>query len=215
MHRQKAKKRVTKRRFDKWAHKYDESILQHFIFRSSHKVLYKEINGNNNKGRRYKILDIGCGTGELAYQLADDLKDSEIHGIDISKTMIDKAKVKKGNHNVKFKVGDVEDLPYKDNAFDVITCSHSFHHYPDKEKAISEMYRVLKHDGRLMIIDGCRDVLLGRIIFNIVGRIERHVYHLFGEELRELFRRSGFNNLVQKRFNFVPLLLTIGTAIKQ
>ena len=80
---------------------------------------------------------------------------------------------------------------------------------------MSELYRVLKPNGRLMIIDGCRDVLLGRIIFDIVERIEKHVYHLFGHEFREIFKKSGFNNIVQRRFNFIPLLLTIGTAIKR
>lgn len=209
----KAKKRVAKRYFDKWAHKYDESILQHIVFRSSHKMLFNEINNNHN-GKRLKILDVGCGTGELAHKLADHFKDSGVHGIDISKTMVEKADSKNRGHNIKFKIGDVEDLPYRDDTFDIITCSHSFHHYPDKEKAMSEMFRVLRPNGRLMIIDGCRDTWLGKMIFDIVGKIERHVYHLFGNEFRELFRKIGFNNIVQKRFNLVPLLLTIGTAIK-
>ena len=213
MHIHTAKKRVAKQYFNRWAHTYDESILQHIIFRSSHKMLFREIIAHN--GDKFKILDVGCGTGELAHQLADHFEAAEVHGVDISDTMIKKANSKNKTKNTKFEVGDVEDLPYKDNSFDVITCSHSFHHYPNKDKAISEMYRVLKPNGRLMIIDGCRDVFFGRIIFNMVERIEKHVYHLFGSEFRELFRKKGFNNLVQKRFNLVPLLLTIGTAIKQ
>ncbi|MBL7069735.1 MAG: methyltransferase domain-containing protein [Candidatus Omnitrophica bacterium] len=210
----KAKKRITKWRFDKWAHRYDDSILQHFIFRTSHNMLYREIASNNHNGSKIKILDVGCGTGELAHNLARDFSKAEIYGVDISETMIKKAIAKKGKDNIKFEAGDVEDLPYKDSLFDIIACSHSFHHYLNKDKAMTEMYRVLKPDGRLMIIDGCRDVLFGRIVFDIVERIEKHVYHLLSREFRELFRKSGFNNLVQKRFNFVPLLLTIGTAIK-
>ncbi|NQT06948.1 MAG: class I SAM-dependent methyltransferase [Candidatus Omnitrophica bacterium] len=206
-------KRVAKRYFDIWAQSYDESILQHLIFRSSHHMLFKEITGSG-RSSKFRVLDAGCGTGELSFKLSNYLGRAEVHGVDLSRTMIEKAKDKLDGHNIKFKVGDVEHLPYKDNAFDVITCSHSFHHYPNKEKAISEMYRVLRPDGRLMIIDGCRDVFLGKIIFEIVERIERHVYHLFGHEFRELFKRSGFKNVVQKKFNFVPLLLTIGTAIK-
>ena len=54
-----------------------------------------------------------------------------------------------------------------------------------------------------------------KIVFKIVERMERHVYHLPDEEFRQIYRKCGFNNIVQKRFNFVPLLLTIGVAIKE
>lgn len=210
----KAKKRVAKKYFDKWAINYDESILQHIVFRSSHKMLFKEIIADNSKAK-FHMLDVGCGTGELAYSLADHFNDSKVRGIDISKTMLEKAGIKmKARKNIVFDQGDVEELPYDNNSFDIITCSHSFHHYPNKDKAMAEMYRVLKPEGRLMIIDGCVDVFLGKIVFDIVERMEKHVNHLFGNEFRELFRKSGFNNIVQKRFNFVPLLLTIGAAIK-
>jgi len=211
----KAKKKVAKRYFDKWALDYDESVLQHIIFRAAHSMLCREIKAYHNADERLKILDVGCGTGEFVFKAAASLKKAEVHGVDLSTTMIQKASTKKRFDNVLFEEGDVEHLPYTDNTFDVITCSHSFHHYPNKEKAMQEMYRVLKPEGRLMIIDGCRDGLLGRIIFDIVEKMEKHVYHLLGSEFRDLFRKSGFNNIAQKRFNIVPLLLTIGAAIKE
>ena len=209
-----AKKKVAKKYFDKWALDYDESILQHLVFRSAHNMLYHEIVSYKNGMGAIRILDVGCGTGEFVQKLARLMPASEIHGLDLSRTMIDKARGKTRYPNLRFDEGDVEKLPYEDNSFDVITCSHSFHHYPDKEEAVREMYRVLKTGGRLMIVDGCRDTFFGRIIFNIVERMEKHVYHLLGDEFRELFRKTGFNNIVQKRFNAVPLLLTIGAAIK-
>jgi ubiquinone/menaquinone biosynthesis C-methylase UbiE len=209
----KIKKRLARWYFNRWARNYDDSILHLFVFNAARRMLFKEVlRGKDNKNK--KILDVGCGTGRLVHQLADYLKEARIHGVDISKSMIEKAKLKKRNKNVRFDVGDVERLPYEDNSFDIITCSHSFHHYPDKERAASEMYRVLRPGGRVMVIDGCRDVLLGKVIFKIVEKVERDVYHLLSREFRELFRKSGFNNIVQKRFNFVPLLLTIGTALK-
>jgi ubiquinone/menaquinone biosynthesis C-methylase UbiE len=208
-----AKKRVAKRYFDKWALDYDNSILQHIVFKTSHEMLIKEILVNN--GGKKKVLDVGCGTGEFVYKLAEYFKKYEVHGIDLSKEMINKASNKSGFENAKFEIGDVENMPYPDNTYDIITCSHSFHHYPNKDKAMAEMYRILKPNGRVMIVDGCRDVFFGRVIFDIVERMEKHVYHLFAEEFRKLFRDTGFNNIVQKRFNFVPLLLSIGTAIKE
>jgi ubiquinone/menaquinone biosynthesis C-methylase UbiE len=207
-----AKKKVARKYFDKWALDYDESVLQHLVFKTAHNMLFREIESVNSG--YFKVLDVGCGTGELTYKIKAHFAEAEVHGADLSKTMIEKAEKKNHARLVSFKIGDVEDLPYDDDSFDVITCSHSFHHYPNKEKAMSEMYRVLKPNGRLMIVDGCMDVLFGRIVFKIVEWMERHVYHLAGEEFRQIYRKSGFNNIVQKRFNFVPLLLTIGVAIK-
>jgi ubiquinone/menaquinone biosynthesis C-methylase UbiE len=206
------KKAVAKKYFDRWALTYDRSILQHVIFRASHEMFIKEIKTIERDGLR--VLDIGCGTGELAKKLTSRLNGAEVHGVDISKTMIAKASEKKMERPVRFKIGSADALPYKDNSFDVITCSHSFHHYPDKDKAVSEMHRVLKPGGHLMVIDGSRDVLLGRIIFDIVTMIEKHVYHLFHGEFRQIFRRNGFRAVMQRRFNLVPQLLTKGTAIK-
>ncbi len=207
-----AKKRAAKKYFDKWALDYDRSILQHLVFRNAHNMIFREISAVNIGG--FKALDVGCGTGELTFKIKAHFNEAEVHGVDLSKTMIEKARNKNAAGLVSFETGDVEDLPYEDDTFDVITCSHSFHHYPNKAKAMSEMYRVLKPGGRLMIVDGCMDVFFGRIVFRIVEWLERHVYHLPGEEFRRIFRRSGFNNIVQKRFNFVPLLITIGVAIK-
>ncbi|MFH1754019.1 MAG: class I SAM-dependent methyltransferase [Candidatus Omnitrophota bacterium] len=206
------KKAMAKRYFDRWAMSYDKSILQHLIFRASHEMFIKEISVINSA--RFKVLDIGCGTGELAKKLSSRFKNANVNGVDISETMIEKASAKNMDKAVSFRVGDVEKLPYKENSFDVLTCSHSFHHYPNKDKALSEMHRVLKPNGHLMIIDGSRDVFLGRIIFDIVTMVEKHVYHLFHGEFREIFAKNGFGDVMQKRFNLVPQLLTVGRAFK-
>ena len=161
-----------------------------------------------------KILDVGCGTGEFIFGLSEHLKDAEIHGMDLSIDMAKKAKAKLKEHKIKVKVGDVEELPYHVNTFDVVTCSHSFHHYPDKKKAVGEMHRVLKNGGHLLIIDGSRDVLFGNAIFRVVELVEKHVYHMLAHEVRDIFSQSGFDEITQKRFNAVPLLLTKGTAKK-
>lgn len=207
-------KHINKKRFSEWAHQYDESILQHLVFRNSHNMFLNEIAPYYNREGDIKILDVGCGTGEFISALSKNLSHAEVHGMDISFDMIRIAKSKLQNGKIKYKVGDVEHLPYNNNTFDVVTCSHSFHHYPDKKKAVSEMHRVLKPDGRLMVIDGCRDVALGKMIFNIIGKIEKHVYHMFAHELKELFSQTGFHQIDQKRFNLIPLLLTTGTARK-
>ena len=104
-----------------------------------------------------------------------------------------------------------ENLPYESGTFDILTCASSFHHYPDQKRATREMRRVLNDNGKLMIIDGSRDGLLGKIIFGINRIVEGDVYHIFERELKEMLLSIGFYKVVQKRFNpIAPLLFTLG-----
>ena len=137
----------------------------------------------------------------------------ELNGVDLSPDMIRTASSKIAPDVINFKVGDVENLPYENNFFDFITCCRSFHHYPDKKKAVSEMYRILRPDGKLIIADGSREKILGKIIFGYIAkRMEKDVYFMLSHELKDLFRKNGFRKVVQKVFNpLAPLLLTVGT----
>ena len=74
--------------------------------------------------------------------------------------------------------GDSQRLPFASNTFDVVTSSHSFHHYPHQDQAVAEMHRVLRPGGRLMIIDGYRDAPWGWFIFDVcVAGVEGSVHH--------------------------------------
>ena len=117
------------------------------------------------------------------------------------------------NKKISFRAGEAENLPYEDETFDIVTCSHSFHHYPDQKMAVSEMSRVLKKNGKLMIIDGSRDTFLGKVIFGFfIKKREKDVYHILAKELESTFEVSGLNNITQTIFNpLVPLLFTMGT----
>jgi ubiquinone/menaquinone biosynthesis C-methylase UbiE len=166
----------------------------------------------------FRVLDVGCGTGEFALNLKRCKQNINIFGIDISKEMINIAKAKTMfNRGIDFRVGDVEKIPYDDNYFDCITCAHSFHHYPNKRKAVREMFRVLKNNGKVMIIDGYKDGLLGKFIFDfIIKRHEVNVHHLHSIQYQRIMKRTGFKDIIQTIFNpFIPLLFTQGVADKE
>lgn len=205
-------KEKSSRRFDEWSKKYDRSLLQFLMFRRSHNMFISNIIRDS---RKISILDVGCGTGEFTMKLKGYKKDADIHGLDIAPHMINIAKSKFGNE-INFRVGDVEKMPYEDNYFDYLTCSHSFHHYPHKKKAVHEMFRILKPKGKIMIIDGCKDSLLGRIIFDvIVAAHEKDVHHLHSSQFARILEEGGFRNITQEIFNpCIPLLFTMGVAKK-
>jgi ubiquinone/menaquinone biosynthesis C-methylase UbiE len=96
------------------------------------------------------LLDVGCGNGNLLSLLNDGIR--TLAGADLSPEMIKHAKAKLGER-VDLKLADSESLPWDSGAFDAVTCTDSFHHYPSPEKVLQEMRRVLKPAGHIVIAD--------------------------------------------------------------
>lgn len=92
-----------------------------------------------------RILDVGCGTGDLAATLTD--QGAHVVGIDLSQNMIEAA-IKKYPH-LDFHVGDATNLPYADE-FDAVFSNATLHWIKTPEAAIAAMYNALKHGGRLV-----------------------------------------------------------------
>ncbi|MEN7982448.1 MAG: methyltransferase domain-containing protein [Nanoarchaeota archaeon] len=100
-----------------------------------------------------KILEISFGTGYLMSKYSKS--NLEVYGIDYNQKMVDITSKKLISKNIKAKLvqGNVEQLPYKDNTFDTIINTMAFSGYPNGDKALSEMKRVLKKDGKLLLVD--------------------------------------------------------------
>ena len=89
-------------------------------------------------------------------------------GIDLSEEMLAVAKSKLPEQ-VKLLLGDSEALPFPDNAFDVVYCNDSFHHYPAPKDVLREINRVLKPGGTFLMGD-CWQPFVGRVIMNFYMR---------------------------------------------
>lgn len=98
------------------------------------------------------VLDCGCGTGAFLALLRKAHPELNLHGIDLAEPMIEAARAH-DLANVSFIVGDCEALPYANASFDVITCSHSFHHYPNPQRFFDAAFRILRPGGRLILRD--------------------------------------------------------------
>lgn len=96
------------------------------------------------------VLDVGCGTGVLTRQLTRQVGDTgSATGFDLSESMLGVARA----HcpEATFKQGNVTDLPFDDQSFDVVISAFMLMFVPDPETALSEMRRVLKTGGRLVV----------------------------------------------------------------
>lgn len=100
----------------------------------------------------YKALDVGTGTGFLSNILTD--MGLEVTGIDISRGMLYQAQSVSKKKNIHFCQGDAENLPFKDDSFDLVISRHLLWTLPDPEKAIREWVRVLRPGCMVIIIDG-------------------------------------------------------------
>ena len=148
------------------------------------------------RGPVSSILDVGCGTGSLLASLDGNLRKA---GLDFSPEMLNQARKKVGT-DVDLRVGDSEKLPWPDDSFDAITINLSFHHYEHPEAVLSEVRRVLRNKGRVIIGDMCPPRPFNRLI-NFFSRF-RHGgdVHLYSEgEMRKLLYETGFRDISWKR----------------
>ncbi len=202
-----------KKQFDRWSRSYDRNLLQTFFFKPAHRMLLDNLTPADQR-----VLDVGCGTGVFAAAVLEQFPYTQVWGIDLSDGMLRQceARCAAAEGRLHLVQGDSQRLPFRDDSFDVITCTHSFHHYPAQERVVAEMHRVLRPDGRLLIIDGDRDGLWGRLLYDVlVVAFEGPVCHLSRRAFRELYRRAGFDRVGQRRrWGPLPFLLTSGQAVK-
>ncbi|HEY4722765.1 MAG TPA: methyltransferase domain-containing protein [Anaerolineae bacterium] len=100
------------------------------------------------------VLDVGTGTGHTAFALAPHVR--EVIATDFTPAMLFEGRSLKAEsrmQNVEFRIADAHDLPFGDEMFDIVTCRRAAHHFADAVRALSEMQRVLKPHGRLVIDD--------------------------------------------------------------
>ncbi len=131
--------------FDELSPKYDH----HFYGRHG-RAQYRRVVAIVGAWSYSSVLDVGCGVGTMLKML--ELPTVKLAGVDISGGMIDQAKKRLGEE-ADLRVGDSENLPWDARRFDLVVCTDSFHHYPNPGKALSEMRRVLKPGGHVVIAD--------------------------------------------------------------
>jgi demethylmenaquinone methyltransferase/2-methoxy-6-polyprenyl-1,4-benzoquinol methylase len=143
--------------FDRIAGKYDflNHLLSLNIDRWWRRKAVRAVVKNNPKARQ--CLDVAIGTGDLAIELARQLPDCQIVGIDLSIEMmrIGEEKVQKRGwqQRISFQQASALEMPFADKTFDVVTCAYGVRNFSDLDKGLAEMQRVLKPGGQLMILE--------------------------------------------------------------
>ncbi|OGV89162.1 hypothetical protein A2Z41_02375 [Microgenomates group bacterium RBG_19FT_COMBO_39_10] len=156
---------------------------------------------HKTKGR---ILEIGCGAGRMAKAVKFYRPDLDVLGIDLSKRAIDEAK--RDSQGVKFFPGNVYQLPFKDESFEAVLIFDLLEHLEDPQKALHEVYRVLKPEGIL----SCFTPIEGNILsipglakrfFGFPGK-EKYAGHIQQYTLEDLlgFLKQSHLKFLEKRY---------------
>src|SRR6516165_4034954 len=104
-----------------------------------------------------RVLDLGCGAGWasrlMAKEVANGNQPGQVVGIDVADEMIRRARAGSVDFdNVMFVVGSAQQIPWEENFFDKVLSVESFYYYPDQERVLAELFRVMAPRGRMFIL---------------------------------------------------------------
>jgi ubiquinone/menaquinone biosynthesis C-methylase UbiE len=147
-----------------------------------------------------KVLDVGCGSGNLTLTAKRYVGQSgSVNGIDASPEMIDVARknARQTGINAIFDVALIEKLPFSDWTFDVVISRLVMHHLPDdlKQQALAEIFRVLKPGGTIFLADfqTPTNPILARLISLLIGHPAMTQSKV--SNLIPVLARAGFDQL--------------------
>src|SRR5215467_3423012 len=174
--------------FDLWAEKSDDQVVARF----------QTALGEAGRGH---LLDVACGPGVVTAAIAPPA--ASVVALDATDEMLEKARARCTRAklaNVIFKRGDAEHLPFDEAQFDGVVTRLAVHHFADPQRALTEMFRVLRPGGTAVIVDVVSSEEPEES--NLQNAIERlrdpsHVRMLPATELDACVAGAGFCNLVQ------------------
>ena len=150
------------------------------------------------------VVDLGSGAGNDCFVArAETGETGKVYGIDFTEKMIEKAKAnaeKAGFTNVEFRLGDIEDIPLKDNVADVVVSNCVLNLVPNKKAVFAEINRILKPNGHFSISD---IVLVGELPDKIKNVAEMYAGCVAGaiqkSEYLNMIKETGFQHITLQK----------------
>jgi 2-polyprenyl-3-methyl-5-hydroxy-6-metoxy-1,4-benzoquinol methylase len=173
---------------------------EHWWYRGRRRVLRAELDRLPLEfGAR--LLDAGCGSGRTMDELACY---GRVSGVDLSADAVEAAR-RRGHRDVR--VARVEDLPFADGTFDVVTCLDVVEHTPDDRATLAELRRVTRPGGLLLVTVPAYQALWSRH-----DEVNRHFRRYDSASLRAAARSAGWDVVTDTHFN--SLLLAPAAAVR-
>ena len=223
-----------KRMFDSIAGTYDQ--LNHTLSFGIDRMWRKKGIAYLRPFAPKSILDIATGTGDLAISMQRNLNADRIIGADISEGMMDVGRQKVAeaglSEHISFEYQDCTALTYAEDSFDAVTAAFGVRNFEDIEQGIREMYRVLRPDGHVMILELSTPEhfpmkqlysIYSKWVIPTIGRLfskEQSAYSYLpasikvvpqGKVMTDLLSRIGFSEVQARTLTFGICSLYTGT----
>lgn len=188
--------------WDKLSKKYDFLWVQKYSLAPTRKKVISILKCCKSG---FKMLDIGCATGQLLSEVRSEFPGCKLLGIDKSEQMIELARSK--NIGAQFDCAYAEEYDTI-NKFDVITCCHSFPYYQEKELVLKKIASRLEENGMAIFIHGSINNIYDKIIMSIVEMTAEKANYLSKKEFIELSKEYFVveDSLLIKEKWFMPSL---------
>lgn len=229
------KVRQVERMFDGIAGKYDRfnRMLSLGIDRSWRRKAIDSL----RQDRPQRILDVATGTGDFAIMACRMLQPVSVTGTDISEGMMEVGRekvMKEGlSEKISFSREDSASFSFADESFDAVTVAFGVRNFEDLDKCLSEMYRVLKKQGRMVILELSTPdkfpmkqlfSVYSKLVIPVAGKLfskDKDAYEYLpqsisvfpqGEVMKEIITRAGFGEVKFRRLTFG--ICTLYLAVK-
>lgn len=147
-----------------------------------------------------RLLDIGCGTGSLLQAISLKYPSVNLIGVDLSREMLTVACHKQSTKS-SLVTGHAQYLPFHSGSFDIVVSCNAFHYWRKPEACLSEIARVLKPYGKIVITDWCDDYIVCRICDFYLRMFNRAHFRTYGRNACErLLRNTGYSNVQLERY---------------
>ena len=177
--------------WEKLASKYNDQWVQKYSLIPTRREVKKIILPLLETNAQVKILDIGCGTGQLIQEVSEIYPSVDYLGIDVAQNMIKVAKQNNHGENVKFINLSVDDFTSEEK-FDIIICTHAFPYFPNKSAAMHKMASLCKTNGKIIIVSSSTNNFKDLIANLLVKTRTSKARYLSIPQMKRLFSASGF-----------------------
>ncbi len=177
-------------KWEKLSEKYNRLWVQKYSLGPTRREVKKLVFPLLEENPKLKILEIGCGTGQLIGEISEVYPDIHYRGIDVAEGMVKLAAESARGNNMKFSVCPVEQFT-SGETFDLIICTHAFPYFPDKPGIMTKMAGLIHSGGHVIICNSSTNNAWDLLVNAGLKLTTSKARYLSIRQMKNLFKMAG------------------------